>query len=262
MTGDAIKLAHARARAAWPGVELAEEAFRAGVSARHASAETGELAGVQTDDLYLALACLAGARAALDAFEGTLGPVIDATLSRLSLTEPERADVKQGLRVAFFVKKTLEGYSGRGTLRGFVRSAATRAALDLLRTRKRRPDDEDDILGRLPATGDPELDLLRGRFVTEFRDAFAAALADLDAADRTVLAQHYVDDLTIDQLAAVLGIHRATAARRVARVRALLLEGTRARLRAKLDVDGEAFESLMRLAGSRLHVSVFRLLRE
>src|SRR6185436_20655062 len=132
--------------------------------------------------------------------------------ARFDLSHADRQDVAQSLRVAFFVKKSLAGYSGRGALRGWVRAAATRVARDLIAARKKRPDDEDEILANLQATGDPELDALRGAFVKEFRAAFAQALEALAPADRAFLAQHYVDDLGIDQLAALHGVHRATAA--------------------------------------------------
>ena len=243
------------ARMAWPGVEIPPEEIR--VYATERSAEGAHLA-----DLYLACACLRGDRSALETFERVFTDVIGATLSRFDLSRAEREDVVQTLRIGFFVKRKLASYSGRGPLRGWVRSATTRAALDVVGARKLRPDRDAEILDGLPSTGDPELDLIRERFATEFRAAFAETLRALDPEDRMVLAQHYVDDLSIDQLAVILGVHRATAARRIVKLREELLHGTRKRLEQHLHVDRRALDSLMRLAASRLQVSVFRLLRE
>ncbi len=258
-----LERALADAMAAYPAVFLDPARFYAYLAPRLSEQlSLGDaLAGAHVADLYLACACLDGDRAALIAFEATTRDVVGATLARFGLSSAERDDVAQTLRVAFFVKKSLTGYSGRGALRGWVRSAATRAALDLVDARKRRPDDEESILGALPATGDVELDLFRGRFAGEFRKAFAETVASLAPEDRTVLIQHYVDDLSIDQLGVVLGVHRATAARRVARLREALLEGTRQRLASSLKVDDGTFESLMRAAASQLDASVFRLLK-
>lgn len=258
-----LEEAYARAAAAWPGVTLPRPRFFEHLTSRlPAGAPVRDaVAAVQAGDLYLACACLSGDPAALDAFEHTYRDVIAVSLARLKLPAADRDDIAQNLRVAFFLKKTLAGYSGRGALRGWIRSAATRAAIDLVDSRKRRPDDEEEILGALPTTGNVELDLVRRRFGAAFRAAFAESLAALTAGDRLILAQHYVDDLSIDQLAAVLGVHRATAARRVARLREALLEGTRKRLTHALHIDPVTFDSLMRDAGSQLDVSVFRLLR-
>jgi RNA polymerase sigma-70 factor (ECF subfamily) len=265
---DALPLcegALAQARAAWPGVRLADEPFGAHLGAKLAGSDAptlaAALAAVQVDDLFLACACLAGDPGALAAFDRAMAGPIAQAAAEFRLATDEAAELTQGLRVTFVVKRSLAGYSGRGPLRGWVRASAHRAALHLVEKRARRPDDEDDILGALPATGDVELDAMRRRFSAEFRTAFTEAVAALAPADRTLLAQHYVDDLSIDQLAVVLGVHRATAARRIVKLREDLLEGTRTRLRGLLAVDVETLESLMRVAASRLDVSVFRLLK-
>ncbi len=241
-------------------MKLEAAAFYAHLGARLQEMESlaAALNAAQTNDLYLACACLRGDRAALDAFERVTADVVGQSLAKFDFSDAEKQDIAQSLRVLFFIKRSLDGYSGRGALRGWVRSAATRAALDAKDARKLRPDDEDEILGRLPATGDLELDLIKQKFNAEFKAAFGATIASLAPDDRTILAQHYVDDLSIDQLAAVLGVHRATVARRVAKLRETLLTSTKERLQALLKVDAETLASLMRVASSRLHVSVFR----
>ena len=76
--------------------------------------------------------------------------------------------------------------------------------LDALRHGRLRPGDrllEAEIAGRLGLS----------------RGAVREAVRRLDRADRHLLREHLLNGLTIDQLGAVLGIHRATAARRIAR---------------------------------------------
>jgi RNA polymerase sigma-70 factor, ECF subfamily len=251
-----------RAREAWPGVKLDRAVFEAFVAARLPDPPTPQaVAAIAGEDLYLVCACLRWDPAALSTFDRAFADAIGHSLSRFDLSSAERDDIVQSLRVTMFVNRKLESYSGTGPLRGWVRSSATRAALRVVGSRKQRPDASEDILGALPATGDPELDLMRSRFAAEFRQAFAETVASMGAEDRLVLRQHYVDDLSIDQLAVLHRIHRATAARRVSRLRAALLAGTRERLEQVLDIDATQLESLMRLAGSRLQVSVFRLLK-
>jgi RNA polymerase sigma-70 factor (ECF subfamily) len=75
-----------------------------------------------------------------------------------------------------------------------------------------------------------------------------------------LLRQSVVHGLNIDQIAAVFGVHRATAARRVERAREALLAATRKSLMSRLSIDRTEFESVMALIKSRLDVSIHRVL--
>ena len=66
--------------------------------------------------------------------------------------------------------------------------------------------------------------------------------------------------MTIDEIAAAFGIHRATAARRVTSARDKLLADTRRRLLEKLSLESRELDSIFRLIESRLHISMGRLL--
>jgi len=254
----------ARALAAWPDVAVPPEAF-----ARHLAERLGDeptvaeaLAALSTDDLYIACGCVLAVPSAPVTFHRKLQSYVDRALARFRIDEAAREDLRQDLREAFFVKKTLAKYSGRGDLRGWLRSAATRAALNALAARKPGAEQDDALLARLPALGNVELDLLRRRMREAFRKAFDGAFASLSGADRTLLALHYVDGASMDALALHYGIHRATAARRVAAVRQALLERTLLELREGMNVDAAELDSLMRAAGSELDASLYRKLEE
>ena len=70
----------------------------------------------------------------------------------------------------------------------------------------------------------------------------------------------YAQRMTIDQIAAAFGIHRATAARRVNSARDNLLRETRRRLSEQLALSSRDLDSVFRLIESRLDISVGRLL--
>lgn len=76
-----------------------------------------------------------------------------------------------------------------------------------------------------------------------------------------VLKQHLVQRLTIDQIGGLYHLHRATAARRLAKARAALLDGTRAALARRLGLPPEQLAAVLEMVESRLEVSVERLLR-
>jgi RNA polymerase sigma-70 factor (ECF subfamily) len=76
-----------------------------------------------------------------------------------------------------------------------------------------------------------------------------------------LLKQHLIYRLTVDQLGALYHLHRATAARRLAKARQALLDGARASLARRLGVPAAELASAMELVASRLEVSIERLLR-
>ena len=69
------------------------------------------------------------------------------------------------------------------------------------------------------ATGNPELELQKREHAAAFTAALREAAAALEPRLRAVLAMHFTEDLSIDQIGAVYAVHRATAARWVQRAR-------------------------------------------
>jgi RNA polymerase sigma-70 factor (ECF subfamily) len=221
---------------------------------------------VHAADLYLAYACGERDPAALRAFEAQQLSRVPAALARLRAT-PDRVDeVKQRLRERFLVGSdghpAIRDYSGRGALAGWVRVAAVRALISLLRQDQARPGGVDDDLEQLPVSGrDADLELVRARYADDFRAALSEALRALPRRDRTLLRFAYVDRMTVDEIGAFYRTHRATAARWVARARATVLEETRRILSARVACPESELQSLLRVVASQLDFSIGKLLR-
>jgi RNA polymerase sigma-70 factor (ECF subfamily) len=66
--------------------------------------------------------------------------------------------------------------------------------------------------------------------------------------------------LSIDELGAMFGCHRATAARRIADARQELVHRVHAALRSRLRLEHRDLQSVMRLIDSQLNLSVGGLL--
>ena len=115
------------------------------------------------------------------------------------------------------------------------------------------------MLDELSSTDDPELDYLKKHYRAEFGAAFEAAVADLAPRARNHLRHLFVERLTIDQLAALYGVHRSTAARRLATARDALLQATRKQLVDRLQVESGEVDSIMRLIDSHIELSVQRI---
>lgn len=107
-----------------------------------------------------------------------------------------------------------------------------------------------------PAPDDPELAMLRDRYRDDVRCAFADAFAGLTEQQRNLLRQYHIDELTIDQLGALHGINRATAARWIAAARRTLLVAMRRWLVDQLGITRHEVDSIVRLVRSQLDVSV------
>jgi len=74
--------------------------------------------------------------------------------------------------------------------------------------------------------------------------------------------QQVVHDMSIDEIGAAFGVHRATAARWLNRARTALVAATHKRLAARLEIPVEQIDSVIRLVSSQLDASVIRYLRE
>jgi RNA polymerase sigma-70 factor (ECF subfamily) len=246
------------ARAAWPAVTVADERFAAQLGACAASEEG--LAALHANDLYLACACLESQPEALAAFDAAFMAQLDTHLRRYDPSPGFADEVRQILRERFFVwvdgkPPRIAGYGGRGALGAWVRVAAVRVALRLARSGAQRPTMESAI------SPDPELEYVRARYRGAFARALADALGVLPTEERNLLRLHFVDGLTIDGLAPMFRVHRATAARRLADARDRLLSATRSRLETTLGVSGRELESLIGLLRSRIEIDLSSLFR-
>jgi RNA polymerase sigma-70 factor (ECF subfamily) len=256
------------ARAAWPEVELEAPRFVAHL-ARHlpTTSPVEALEQLHLEDLYLACACAHGVPAALLAFESHLLREVDVAVARMKLPPTTVDEVRQQLRQKMLVSTPeaparLAAYPGTGPLVGWVRAAALWIALDLQRRGTGEAHADDASLPLLVEPGDdPELAYLKSTYRAEFNEAFAQALTALSPRQRNVLRLKYLDGLSIDQLGALYGVHRATAARWAVAAQEALLEETRRRLTERLRLTHSQLDSVLRLISSQLDVNLSRLLR-
>jgi RNA polymerase sigma-70 factor (ECF subfamily) len=146
-------------------------------------------------------------------------------------------------------------------LLGWLRVVAVREALQA-RRRTRREDLHDDvaIFQGSGAEANIEITLMRQRYASSFREAVEGALRCLTPEQRSLLRFHTRDGLTIDQLAPILGVHRATAARRLEKARTEVFERTRRLLREQHGLTESEARSLCRALADEVDVSIARAL--
>jgi RNA polymerase sigma-70 factor (ECF subfamily) len=255
------------AQAAWPELIIDAAQIVEFVAQRLAGPDlAAALAGAPAADLVLAAACMAQEPTAHAAFDTVLTEVDAAGASTRSPPDLVE-DVKQVIRVQLLVAKGdkqpgIAGYRGKGPLRGWVRITATRELIRHQRKLARERPSERPLDEALGDAGDPMLSQLKAEYRTEFAAALREAITELSAEDRTLLRQQIVDQLSIDEIGAAFGVHRATAARWLLRARGALVAATRGRLAARLKLSVEEIDSVIRLVSSQLDASVVRYLRD
>jgi RNA polymerase sigma-70 factor (ECF subfamily) len=249
----------AQARARWPGVEIDDRAFWAEVAQR--VEDTGEPPAPEAlEEVYIAVACAAGAPAALAAFEGAYLANLGGVLGRFRLSPATLDEIRQALRTRLLVgtPPRVVRYAGRGGLERLVAVAAIRLAIDDRRTRRGGTVDaaaiEPAVAGR-----DPELAYMHRAYSSAFKHAFERAIDELSPRDRTLLRLHIVDDLAIDDIAAIYDLHRATVARRIDAARQTVARSARRHLRGA-GIDREQLAEAFSLVKSQLDLSVTRVL--
>jgi RNA polymerase sigma-70 factor (ECF subfamily) len=257
---DALATVISSAREAWPQVTLEPERF-----VEHLRLKAPEtLAEVRAADLYLACACLAGDAAALTTLDARVITGIDKAVAGVDASPSFIDEVRQAVREKLLVgsARRLAEYSGNGSLLAWTRTVAVRLALNLKRDVSREVADE-EVLEAMPFSGrDLELDYVRTQHREDFVAALKEALAALDQKERNLLRLSYVDRLSIDQLGAMYGAHRATAARWLTDARNALLTGTRTRLAERLRLTQSDLTSLLDALRSNMEISLGPLLRD
>lgn len=265
------------AEAALPDLPLPRGAFGEWLAQHEAGREllaapaADETTTGRVTELWLACAIGRGDEGAARVFDQRYVAPLDVTLARMKLAPAELDEVKQLVRAKLLVRAPddrgamrarVEEYAGRGRLAGLVQVAATREALTLLRgARRHAPPDDDELRDPVLGEADPALEGLKAKYRVAFRQAFAQAVAGLTAKQRNLLRLHFLGGVTLEQLAAMEGVHRATIVRWLREAREAALEATRAALGRTLGVRPDELASLHALAASRLDASLERVLR-
>lgn len=250
-----------------------EIAVDAGMFARELARRLGELAtpeqlaAVRAAHVHLAIACANGDEHAIRRVDKeVVAEELRATGARLRARSELVDDVEGHVRRLVFTSEpgrqaAVRTFSGRCDLRSYVRVVATRELVKLIdKDRRMIAFDDDAVVDLVAPTDGPELRGMRARYKPEVDAAIRAALVGLPDAARALLRYSLVDGWSIDRIAALYGIHRATAARRVNAARDELGTGIRTELATRLSISVDEVDSIVRLVQSKIDVSLERLL--
>ena len=186
------------------------------------------------------MACEQGDQTAwADLFEG-FGATVRSAARAASSNEAMADDLAQSIWAELHgLKARADGtaagklayYSGAGSLGGWLRAVVGQLAIDQHRKQSKVVQTEEDsefdrlVLSEAEPDGahalqsaSPE-DLLAGHLAAaDVEKALGQALGELDEEDRLLMKLYYFEGLRLREAGAVLGVHEATASRRLTRI--------------------------------------------
>ena len=196
---------------------------------------------LQADDLCLILACEQGNQKAWTDLVERFSATVRSAARSASSNEEGADDLAQsiwaelhGLRVREDGRPAgkLAYYSGRGSLAGWLRAVVAQLAIDQHRKQSRLVQTEEDAdFDRIIQQGDdettwsghgqspnPELQISAKLAGAQMQKALAESVKQMSAEDRLLVKLYYFDGLRLREAGAVLGVHEATASRRLTRI--------------------------------------------
>jgi RNA polymerase sigma-70 factor (ECF subfamily) len=260
------QLADAEAR--WPEVSVDRRRFVTHWAEQLGRADDvgAAMEQLHLSDLYLAFACAEGDTHALRYF-GTLLSSVAGAVRSVDGAPAFVDEILQRLRTRVLVpddgrSARILDYAGRGSLENWLRAGALRLALNARRDARRGPEPLPDASLWEPAapTAERTLELLRGKYAAEFGSALREAFASLEPGERNVLRMHFLEGLSLNQIAAMYQVNKSTISRRMAKAREILLERTRAQLERALSLPATELDSLLQQLGPRLDLSLSSVL--
>jgi RNA polymerase sigma-70 factor (ECF subfamily) len=205
---------------------------------------TAFIGALQADDLCLILACERGDEKAWSELVERFTVTVRSAARSASPNEDAAEDLAQSIWAELYGLRTrkdgkpatkLAYYSGRGSLAGWLRAVVSQLAVDTYRKQSRLVQTEEDSdLDRLAQdlpTGDrqttiaaitenPEQQIVNRFAESDMSEALGVAIQELDAEDRMLVKLYYFDNLRLREAGVVLGVHEATASRRLTRIHA------------------------------------------
>jgi len=263
----ALRSIVAQGRAQWPDVTLAPDDLAVDVARRipsDAADPAAEVERLRAADVYLACALGRGDAAAVRIFEREYVPLLRGVLGKRALPDHLLDDVQQSLREYILVGTherpgRIHDYRGDGPLRNWLVISAVRMATRAAKRQTPQGEDPEHVAADL--LGDAEVELIERRYDGQLDDACAHALQSLPDRERTLLRMQALDGATIDQIGTLYGVHRATAARWIARAKTTIRADARTFLIEQRGLPPEAADAVLELPERQLDVSVSRLLR-
>jgi len=194
---------------------------------------------LRADELLLVWACERGDERAWEELMEQFRATVLSAARGSSAGESEAEELAQSVWAELYGLRERAGggpagklayYSGCGSLGGWLRAVVGQLGVDRHRRTSRlvqteEPSEFDRAVAgaehdgwRAPAPPDPESALAEAEASRAVERALARVLRELDGEDRLLVKLYYFDGLRLKEAGAVLGVHEATASRRLTKL--------------------------------------------
>jgi len=205
---------------------------------------------LQADDLCLIVACEHGQEAAWNQLVERYSATVKSAARSVSANEAAAEDLAQSIWAELYgLRKRADSkpagklayYSGVGSLAGWLRAVVAQLAIDLHRKQSRLVQAQGDTdlerlafgknteaTGQLVVVGNPEQAVDDKSAQMALQQALFRAIKELSPEDRLLVKLYYFDNLRLHEAGRVLGVHEATASRRLSRIHTRLRDNVQA----------------------------------
>ena len=177
------------------------------------------------EELALARACAKGCEAAWECFLNRYRQKLYDAAGAIAKEESAARELADSLYTELFgTRQSADGqrisklasYTGRGSLEGWLRTVLAQNYVNRYRSQRRLVSFDDQIqTGQYQESAEAPAD-------ARLEAAVDAALVELSAEARLILASYYLDGRTLAEIARMLGVHESTISRRVEKITASL----------------------------------------
>lgn len=227
------------------------------------------LHGLNHTDLYLAHSCADGDEQAWEAFLSEYRGILESLARQVSGSDLDWEDLLDALlaelygigRDATARRSKFVHYSGRGSLRGWLKAVLFQLSVDLRRADKRlvQPEDEREFERSVRLQAEESLE---ERYTAAVSSALSKAISWQDPQMRLLLSYYYYDNLTLKQIGQLFGVHEATASRWLQRVQKQLRREVERILSQDFAMSVAEVEECLRLAAEGSVTDVKAMLDE
>jgi RNA polymerase sigma-70 factor (ECF subfamily) len=203
--------------------------------------------GLQLEELALARACAKGSEEAWDRFVERYRAKLRNAARAIAKDEMKARELADSLYMELFGTRPaaqggriskLASYTGRGSLEGWLRTVLAQEYVNQIRRERRLVSFDEQIQSGMPACAGQAPRPVDGRV----EEAIDAALGELSAKERVVLAAYYLDGRTLTEIARMLRLHESTVSRRLNKIirvlRKRILRGLRQRGMSTSEAEG------------------------
>jgi RNA polymerase sigma-70 factor (ECF subfamily) len=226
---------------------------------------------LSAQELCFAIACAQGDETAWNEFMQEYRGFLQAVAYQLTKNDTQAEELVETAWSELYGLREVEGkrvskfsaYSGKGSLKGWLRAVLFQLSVDRHRKQSRyvQPEEEKDF-ERLakPVAHAYEQHPIAERYQIATHKALEYAIACLEIRMKLILSYYYYDNLTLKQIGQIFGVHEATASRWLQKIQLDIRQSAEKFLRQEYKFNNIQIKECIEYASDNADVDIKSLL--